>query len=468
MHNSWSCLVAALLCVCIAWQAGCTQARQPDGTVGMSNSIAAPGQPLYYLMADAGSTVGPNDELKRTNRSLMKWWEDLFGPSNCCNNNNNNLLNNNNNYNNWLYSNNLVPAIPAINNNNCNGLQLQSLDPFKQMKLFKKLPDLWGNNFAGPCAGQCGGGVQPLPQPVNNYAAPPSPGPGYGGEGYAPPEPQPAVPAPPVDYNTAPAPPSSGYETPNPSYDGPGDGDAGYVDPPAPPSVDYEAPAPAPPAASYETPGTPEPTYDTVPAPAPESYSKVEEYAQPAKSYAQPPQIVYQPIIYLSAAPAVRAEQETKLKQPEQSYDSQTVAPAPAPMPAPPTYEPPAPEPAPAPIELPTYAAPPAPAPAAPCNAPACAGYLPLLGVPFYSYPTAPAPAPAPAYAAPPAPAPAYAAPPPPAPAYAAPPAPQPTYASSSCRTPIRLSLIDQPYRVAPELFQEYNYRLALAEQNRL
>ncbi|XP_030556088.1 extensin [Drosophila novamexicana] len=391
MHNSWSCLMAALLCVCIAWQAGCTQARQPDGMVGMSNSIAAPGQPLYYLMADAGSTVGPNDELKRTNRSLMKWWEDLFGPSNCCNNNN--LLNNNNNFpnnnnynNNWLYNNNLAPAIPAINNNNCNGLQLQSLDPFKQMKLFKKLPDLWGNNFAGPCAGQCGGGVQLLPQPVNNYAAPPSPGPGYGGEGYAPPQPQPAVPTAPVDYNPAPAPPSSGYETPNPSYDGPGDGDAGYVEPTAPPSVDYEAPAPAPPAASYETPDTPEPTYDTVPSPAPESYSKVEEYAQPAKSYTQPPQIVYQPIIYL--------------------------------------------------------------------------------------YPTAQAPAPAQVYAAPPAPAPVYAAPPAPqpAPVYAAPPAapPAPTYASSSCRTPIRLSLIDQPYRVAPELFQEYNYRLALAEQNRL
>ncbi|XP_023175027.2 extensin [Drosophila hydei] len=447
MHNSWNCLQVALLCGCcclIGWCAE-AQALQRD-EASMSNSIATPGQPLYYLMADAGSTVGPNVELKRTNRSLMKWWEDLFRQNNCCNGNNNNLL----------YNNNLPPGLPVIPNNNCNGLQLNQLDPFKQMQLFKKLPDLWGNTCAGQC-GQCGG-----QQPLNNYA--PAPAPGYGGEGYGPSEPQPQPqpqqpqPAAPVDYNAAPAPPSGGYETPNPSYDGPGDGDAGYVAPapvPAPPPQAVEYATPEPPAAGYEPPA-PQPSYEPespapAPAPAPESYSKVEEYAQPAKTYsgAQPPQIVYQPIIYLSTSPAAKDELANQLKQSELNYEKPTEQPPPPP--AQQLYE----QPAPAPLENPAYA--PHPAPPAPCNAPTCAGYMPIWSVPFYSYPTAPAPAPTPAPA--------------PAPAYVAPPAPQPTppaaaYSSSSCQTPIRLSLIDQPYRVAPELFQEYNYRLALDERN--
>ncbi|XP_034474249.1 leucine-rich repeat extensin-like protein 3 [Drosophila innubila] len=447
MLNSWSCLAALIYCWTI-WLSGSSEALQhDDGSMGVGNSIAAPGQPLYYLMADVGPTVGPNDELKRTNRSLMKWWDDLFGQNNCCNNNNN-LPNNNIN---WLNNNNnLLP-------NNCNGLQLQNLDPFKQMKLFKKLPDLFGNNCGGQC-GQCGAGGL---QPVNNYVAPVSPG--YGGDGYAPAQPTPAVPpVAPVDYNPAPAPPSGGYETPNPAYDGPGDGDAGYVAPPAPPPApaadSYEAPPTsdyaAPPASSYEAPDPAPPTYEpAAPAPAPESYSKVDEYAKPEKSYggAQPPQIVYQPIIYLTASPGAKAETEIRPKPQVQSYEGQTEPPQPLPV-----YQPPPNTPAPTPV----YAPPPAAAPAPHCNSPACGGYLPLVGVPFYSYPAPPAPPPAPVYAAPP-PAPVY------APTPVAPPAP-PAYASSACQTPIRLSLYDQPYRVAPELFREYNYRLSLADNNRL
>ncbi|KAH8377015.1 hypothetical protein KR093_002732 [Drosophila rubida] len=442
MLNSCSWLAALLLCGCIiVLEASSGALQHGNSATAMGNSIATPGQPLYYLMADAGPTVGPNVELKRTNRSLMKWWEDLFGQSNCCNNNNNLLPVVNNNL--LPVNNNLLPP------NNCNALQLQNLDPFKQMKLFKKLPDLWGNNCGGQC-GQCG----------NNYVAPV--------DAYVPPQPQPAAaPAAPVDYNAAPvAPAGDSYATPNPAYDGPGDGDAGYVAPPpapaaapvadnyvAPPSVDSYV---APPAASYEAPAPAPPSYEPAAAPAPQSYSKVEE-----KSYggAQPPQIVYQPIIYLSASPAAKEDVESKLKPQEQSYE----APAEPPQ-AQPVYEPPPPPP-PAAVEPTAYAAPPA-APAAPaCNAPACAGYLPLVGVPFYSFPAPPAPAPV--YAAP-------APPPPPTPSYAPPAAapaaapPAPAYSAPACQTPIRLSLYDQPYRVAPELFKEYNYRLALADSNSL
>ncbi|XP_034100623.2 uncharacterized protein LOC117565564 [Drosophila albomicans] len=448
MLNSCSWLAALLLCGCIIGLSASSDALQQDGSaLTMSNSIAAPGQPLYYLMADAGPTVGPNDELKRTNRSLMKWWEDLFGPNNCCNNNNNLLPINNN-----LLPINNNNVLPAIVPNNCNGLQLQNLDPFKQMKLFKKLPDLWGNTCGGQC-GQCGNAYVP---PVDaGYVAP------------QPQQPQQPAPVAPVDYNAAPVAPAV---VPNPAYDGPGDGDAGYVAPPvapvadnyvAPPTVDNYVPPPsvdnyaAPPAASYEAPVPTPDSYEPAPAPAPQSYSKVEEKGNYGD--AQPPQIVYQPIIYLSASPAAKEDTEVlKYKPQEQSYEAQTEPPQAQPIYEPPQaqpiYEPPPAPPAP----VAAYVAPPPAAP--PCNAPAC-GYLPLVGVPFYSYPASP---PAPAYA-PPAPAPSYAPPPPPA---VAPPAP--AYSAPSCQTPIRLSLHDQPYRVAPELFQEYNYRLALADRNSL
>ncbi|XP_043647409.1 proline-rich extensin-like protein EPR1 [Drosophila teissieri] len=363
-----------------------------------SNRIAGPGEPLYYLMADAGPLVTPNEALKRTNRSLLKWWDDLFPRNNnCCNNNNNN--------NNLVYP--PAPLLPApAAPNNCNGLQLQDLDPFKQMKLFKKLPELFPT--ATPC-GQCGGGCG-----QNNYVAPAPQSPSYGGDGYG-------------------VPPSGGYTKPNPEYDGPGDGDAGYVAPaapayeaPAPPAPAYEAPAapapayeaPAPAAPAYETPAPPAPAYEApaadynapaAPAPpyeppapsysppeaTPEVYGKGQVYSQPAQpSYvgAPPAQIVYQPIIYLTTPLASKSY--TKAEYDDQKYAT-PVAPPPPPQAAP-VYE----------------------APSQSCYQPA------------------------------------------------APPASN--YATPTCQTPIRLSLIDQPYRVAPELFEEYNYRLALGSQNLL
>lgn len=349
-----------------------------------SNRIAVPGEPLYYLMADAGPVVTPNEALKRTNRSLLKWWDDLFprNNNNCCNNNNNNLL---------YPTAPLLPA-PAVPNN-CNGLQLQDLDPFKQMKLFKKLPELFPT--ASPC-GQCGGGCG-----QNNYVAPAPQSPSYGGDGYG-------------------VLPNGGYTKPDPEYNGPGDGDAGYVAPaapayeaPAPPAPAYEAPAPpapayeapAPAAPAYEAPAPAAPAYEAPttdysapapPAPAyePPASSYTQGYSQPAQpSYvgAPPAQIVYQPIIYLST-PLASKSSTSQVEYDDQKYVTPT-APPPPPPPAP-VYE----------------------APSQSCYQPA------------------------------------------------APPAPN--YATPSCQTPIRLSLIDQPYRVAPELFEEYNYRLALASQN--
>ncbi|EDW54436.1 vegetative cell wall protein gp1 [Drosophila sechellia] len=309
--------------------------------VARSNRIAAPGEPLYYLMADAGPLVTPNEALKRMNRSLFKWWDDLFprNNNNCCNNNN-------------------------------------------------KLPEQFPT--ASPC-GQCGGGCG-----QNNYVAPAPQSPSYGGDGYG-------------------VLPNSGYTKPDPEYNGPGNGDAGYVAPaapayeapaplapayeasappapayeaPAPPAPDYEAPAPvAPayeaPAADYSAPAPPAPTYD----PPASSYSQP---AQPSYAGAPPAQIVYQPIIYLSTPLASKSS--TLVEYDDQKYNTPT-APSPPPLPAP-VYE----------------------SPSQSCYQPA------------------------------------------------APPAPN--YATPSCQTPIRLSLIDQPYRVAPELFDEYNYRLALASQN--
>lgn len=328
----------------------------------ISNRIAAPGQALYYQLVDAGPLVAPNESLKRTNRSLLKWWDDLFprNNNNCCNN-----------YNNGQYPPAAVAPSPLVNNNCNNGLLLQDLDPFKELKLFKKLPDLFP--AASPCGLQCGGGCGQQ----TNYAAPLTP-----------------------SYQSADA-----YAQPNPEYNGPGDGDAGYVAPAPAPAPAYEAPAPPPPASydepaplapAYDPPAPPAATYESVPPPAsyepapPSSYAQTEPASdgygkgvqQNYVAAAPPPQIVYQPIIYLSASPA---------PQPaiDQGYASHGPAPAPAPVPV---YE----------------ALPPTPS--------------------YYQPPAPPA---------------------------------SPSYSTPACQTPIRLSLIDQPYRVAPELFEEYNYRLA-------
>ncbi|XP_017098790.2 skin secretory protein xP2 [Drosophila bipectinata] len=377
-------LALAALAVCL----GLSKCQQD---LPASNGIAmpVPGDPLYYLNADAGLSVAPTVSLKRTNRSLLKWWDDLFLRNNCCNNNNN-----------VVYP--PAPVVPPLVNNNCNGgLQLQDLDPFKQIKLFKKLPDLF--TPPSPCGQTCGGCGQ-LPQPQPNYVAPLAPA--YGGEGYAPV-------------------PEEEYVKPSPNYDGPGDGNAGYVSPPATdtyvapvapapaavtyeaPAPAYEAPAPAPayeapapayeapvaPPAAYAAPAPPAAEYVAPPPPAPAPAADV--YAQPAPAAApQLPPIVYQPIIYVSS-PLVSKSQVQADENP--AYGAQPAPPAPV-------YE------APAPVN---YPPPPSP----------CGGY------PSYAPST-------------------------------------PNYATPSCQAPIRLSLIDQPYRVAPELFEEYNYRLDLAAQN--
>ncbi|XP_016984229.1 extensin [Drosophila rhopaloa] len=346
--------------------------------VSVSNRIAAPGEPLYYLMVDGGPLVTPNEPLKRTNRSLLKWWDDLFpSNNNCCNNN---LLN---------PPAPIVPA-PAVANN-CYGQQLQDLDPFKQMKLFKKLPNLFTTpNPCGQCTGNCG----QLPQPQTNYVAPQNIGPGDGDAGYV---------APPASSYEAPAPPAPSYQAPAapaPSYEAPGAPSPSY-EPPAPPAPSYETPAaPAPyydaSAAGYNSPAPLAPSYDP-PAPSytqPEStsevYGKTKEYGQAAQpNYVglQPAQIVYQPIIYLSTPLASKSSTKVDV---DEGYITQTPQPAPV-------YE-----------SLP----------------PSCPQHAP---------PSAP---------------------------------PTPNYSTPSCQTPIRLSVIDQPYRVAPELFEEYNYRLALASGN--
>lgn len=371
--------------IALAVLAVCLGLSKSDQDVPVSNRIAmpSPGDPLYYMNADTGLSVGPTVALKRTNRSLLKWWDDLFLRNNCCNNNNN-----------VVYP--PAPVVPPLINNNCNnGLQLQDLDPFKQMKLFKKLPDLFTPQ--SPCGQTCGGCGQ-LPQPQPNYVAPLTHA--YGGEGYAPV-------------------PKEEYVQPSPNY-GPGDGDAGYVAPPAtdtyvapvapapaPAVVTYEAPAPtyeapaptyeapapayevpvAPPAA-YEAPAPPTVEYVAPPPPVPAPVADV--YAQPAPAAApQLPPIVYQPIIYVSTPLVSKSQVQADENQ---AYGTQPAPPAPV-------YEAPA----------------PAPSPPAPCG-----GYAP----------------------------------------------PTPNYGTPSCQAPIRLSLIDQPFRVAPELFEEYNYRLALAAQN--
>ncbi|XP_017079455.2 leucine-rich repeat extensin-like protein 2 [Drosophila eugracilis] len=317
---------------------------------GVSSRIAIPGEPHYYLRADAGPLVTPNESLKRTNRSLLKWWDDLFPRNNnCCPNN-------------VVYPPAPAVPVPAVTNN-CNGLQLQDLDPFKQIKLFKKLPELFPSpNQCGQCAGSCG---QPV-QPQINYAEPQSPS--FGG-----------------DSNGA---------LPNPGYDGPGDGDAGYVAPPVP---SYEALAPA---VDYSPPAPSAPTYDspasyTKPEVPSEEYGKTPEYNQGAQTNyagAQPAQIVYQPIIYVSTPLALKSA--TQVEADDQRYIS----------------------------------------PTAPSSPPPASVYDSTQ--PSYYQPAVPDPP------------------------------STPNYATPSCQTPIRLSLIDQPYRVAPELFEEYNYRLALASQN--
>ncbi|XP_037731880.1 uncharacterized protein LOC119562747 [Drosophila subpulchrella] len=318
---------------------------------GVSNRIETPGEPIYYLMADAGPLVTPNESLKRTNRSLLKWWDDLF------------LRNRNFCTSNVVYQSPPLDPTPAVVNN-YNGLHLQDLHPFKQMKLCKKLPEL----FASPNRfGQCAGNFGLLPQLQNSYAAPQSPS--FGGDGFG-------------------VSPNEGLVKSKQEYNSPGNGDAGYVAPPAP-----SFGAPAPPAPTYKDLAPPSSPYETSVALSASIYNqptpiyrqtectteKSQECAQTSYPGANPAQIVYQPIIYVSTP--LTSKFTTQVETEEQRYTSPT-----------------------------------------PLSPPISVAKTPL---PICQKPSTP---------------------------------PRP-----SCQTPFRLSLIDQPYRVAPELFEEYNYRLALA-----
>jgi len=318
---------------------------------GVLNRIETPGEPIYYLKADAGSLVTPNESLKRTNRSLLKWWDDLFPRNhNFCTNN-------------VVYQSSPLASFPAVVNN-CNGLHLQDLDPFKQIKLCKKLPELFPS--PNPC-GKCAGSFGLLPQLQISYAAPQSPS--FGGDSFG-------------------VSPNEGLVKLNQEYNSPGNGDAGYVAPPAP-----SFGAPAPPAPIYEDLAPPASAYETSVAPSAPIYNqptpicrqsegtteKSQEYAQTSYAEAKPAQIVYQPIIYVSTP--LTSKFTTQVETEDQRYTS------------------------------PTASSPPISVAETP---------LPNCQQPL----TPPTP---------------------------------------SCQTPIRLSLIDQPYRVAPELFEEYNFRLALA-----
>ncbi|XP_016946256.1 uncharacterized protein LOC108021940 [Drosophila biarmipes] len=268
-----------------------TSAR--DG--GAASRIEPAAQPVYYLMADAGPSVTPNEPLRRTNRSLLKWWDDLFPRNTNC----------------WL-----PELFPAPN----------------------------------PC-GQCGGGfglLPQLPQLQTNYVAPLSPvfggsgcgvapnnwldKPGDGDAGYdAPPAPAPPAPAPPAPTYEVPAPPAPTYEVP------------------APPAPTYEAPAP-PPAPVYNQPtpiySPPEETLD--------AYEKPKEYARPSYAGQEPAKIVFQPIIYVSTPLAPKPANQVVVD--DQVYVSPTPVPpqesyaaAPLPPSCQQAYAPPAPTPPPTP-----------------------------------------------------------------------------------------------------------------------
>ncbi|KAH8413947.1 hypothetical protein KR009_002016, partial [Drosophila setifemur] len=321
-----------------------------DGAV--SNEIAMPGQPLYYMMADSGRLVAANDSLKRSHRSFLKWWDNLFQLNTCCNHNN-------------------VVHPPAevastIVSTHCNDMQLQDLDPFKQIKLLKKLPDLFSSSNS--CV-HCGGGCGHAQVPQNNYATPLIPT--NGTEGYGE-----------LDDGE--------YLKPNSESNGPGDGNTVYAQPLSsdsygiPPASTYDAvvyDAKTPSIANYDPPVPYSTGYDS---PAPPTFVKSNSVpVQHLFGGAQQPQIVYQPIIYVST--------------PQQSFGSQTSS-----------------------IPLSSIYKAPLPAMQPPSSETWDGTYAPLT----------------------------------------------PSFATPPCETPIRLTLIDQPYRVAPELFSEYNYRLELSSQN--
>lgn len=197
-------------------------------------------QAAYYLSADSGSNAGPTDELKRTQRSFWKklFKNGLFGEcDNCCNNCNYNAGNGD------IYN-----PIPS---------SLLPFQPFRPLPLWRPLQPLFGPiNYDIPGTSSYTGGNS------NNYGNPPSYGVNnYGGEGY--------------DNSLPPA--------PEPVYDIPTD---------LPP----ENP-------DYKIDNTPvaEDTYEPPNAPTPSSYANTETPKGPQQyTNGKVPQIIYQPIIYVS------------------------------------------------------------------------------------------------------------------------------------------------------------------------
>ncbi|XP_065357306.1 DNA-directed RNA polymerase II subunit RPB1-like [Calliphora vicina] len=203
-------------------------------------------QAAYYLSADSGSNTGPTDELKRTQRSFWKklFKNGLFGEcENCCNNCNYNAGNGDN------YSPAPSPLLP--------------FQPWRNLPLWRPLQPLFsplnydnsynnGNN--------------------NNYVNPPR----YGSNGVN----NPTI----YENSVLPAP----APAPEPVYEIPTEL------PPAEP--DYTPVAED----TYESPSQPPVAENSYSIPEPSTYTNEETPKTLQSSKGKVPQIIYQPIIYVS------------------------------------------------------------------------------------------------------------------------------------------------------------------------
>ncbi|KNC31217.1 hypothetical protein FF38_14346 [Lucilia cuprina] len=220
-------------------------------------------QAAYYLSADSGSNIGPTDELKRTQRSFWKklFKNGLFGEcDNCCNNCNYNVGNGDN------YSPAPSPLLP--------------FQPFRPLPLWQNLQPLFG-----PVSYDSYG--------RGSYNNPPR----YNGN---------AVNNPPSYDNNVPQAPETVYEIPTelppvePEYN---------VD--NSPAVEelYEPPA-----------ALPENTYSL---PEPSTYTKEETPKAVQYANGKVPQIIYQPIIYVSPQYQGNKDVIKQIQQEETKYDEE-------------------------------------------------------------------------------------------------------------------------------------------------
>lgn len=288
-------------------------------------------QAAYYLAVDSGYNTGPSDELRRTQRSFWKklFKNGLFGDDcdNCCNNCQYNVGDGNGG------SNGGYNALPGLGYNPLPGLgnriSLPNWQPFQPLQTWQPFQPLFRGNCGNRCGGGGGGGYnQYAPQSNNdNYGNNPSPPGGYtnnygsdnygdGGNSNAP-----------DNYGSDVNPASESYSKPNePVYDAPE---------PSPPAADtsnyaensseeyakptYEKPADT----TYEKPAD----YSNNAPAQTSSYSNDDSssssYADNAKtdySNTKIPQILYQPIIYVS--PQYLQQAANKLAQGANGYVS--------------------------------------------------------------------------------------------------------------------------------------------------